>query len=464
MPSSMTNEQVKAVIYVRLSEHKGEDDPSTSPDRQRQACVTYCEAQGWEIVEVVDSDLDVSGFIKGKRLGRPGIRRIIELLPVVDKVVFLKVDRLARSVSDFMVLADMAAEEGAALVSVKEGFDLGTQFGKAMAGILAIFAELESSTISDRVRDAKGYLKTAGRWAGGTVPAGYVSTANPDGNGWVLVIDPMAAGRIRDAAARIVEGRATMYGVAQEWSKLRTDGKSTSASTVRRIILSDAVCGRQAWPHILDPLTVRSLRKLYPERAKLGRRPRISRLLSGFLRCSTCQGHLHVGPSGQGGHPAYSCARPGCQRKVGINAQRADELLTDWFLAAHGDSRRVVQVDELLDDQAEIKSIQAAIQDTTDAMAAGGSLEYLVPKLQQLRSDLDQALAGPRRRKRKVVALGKTIAQEWADGDLHARRTLLTGEVDFIRVLPTGRGMRPSMARFNIMQRDHEEELAMLTP
>jgi hypothetical protein len=39
---------------------------------------------------VIDTDLDVSGFVHGKRLERSGIKRMIQLLPHVDKVIFLK--------------------------------------------------------------------------------------------------------------------------------------------------------------------------------------------------------------------------------------------------------------------------------------------------------------------------------------------------------------------------------------
>ena len=57
---------LRAVIYTRLSSHRGDADPSTSPARRVATCRAYVEAKGWAIAthigkEGVIADLDVSG-------------------------------------------------------------------------------------------------------------------------------------------------------------------------------------------------------------------------------------------------------------------------------------------------------------------------------------------------------------------------------------------------------------------
>ncbi len=458
MTPGVTKPQVRAVVYVRLSEHKGEDDPSTSPERQREACMAYAKGQGWDVVEVVDSDLDVSGYIKGKRLARPGIRRIIELLPEVDKVVFLKVDRLARSIADFMYLADLAESHGAALVSAKEGFDLGTPFGRALAGVLAIFAELESATISDRVRDAKHYLAKIGRWAGGTVPYGYVCIENPEGKGFIITPEPVAARRIKIAAARLIAKpqRISMYGLAKEWSI--EEGRPRSATSMRNILLNDYVTGRTPFEAILDPITVRELRKLYPaDGSAKPRRKTGGRLLSGLLFCSGCEGRLVLSGGRAAQKQSYQCTKPSCPRKIGIRAGAAEQLIMAWFLAKYGDSRRGVEIDDTDTSADEAGTVRASILEVTDQMAIGGDLETLFEKLKQLRADLAVIEATPPPRRRRWV-WRDLIRDEWERADLRDRQALLQTEVRRITVRPTGRGMTPTMARFVIVEADYDAE------
>jgi site-specific DNA recombinase len=65
---------LRAAIYVRLSR---ETEETTSPERQREACLQVCKARGWELV-FVEEGIDVSGFSKG--LDRPGLQRILARL------------------------------------------------------------------------------------------------------------------------------------------------------------------------------------------------------------------------------------------------------------------------------------------------------------------------------------------------------------------------------------------------
>lgn len=188
-------ERLRAVVYIRLSSHRGDADPSTSPERQREACKAYALAKGWDLaVEIGDggivSDLNVSGSDKGLRLDRPGLRQIRDAFPSVDVVIFAKLDRLARNVVDFRAFAEEAEGHGVALVSVAESLDLTTPSGRFVATILAAFAEMEAAAIASRTLEGIAGAVGAGRWRGASAPYGYVSVPHASGKGRGLEINP----------------------------------------------------------------------------------------------------------------------------------------------------------------------------------------------------------------------------------------------------------------------------------
>ena len=67
-------------------------------------------------------------------------------------------------------------------VSASECFDTSSAMGKAMMGILAIFAQMERENIQKRVKDTYYYITAeTGSWAGGPAPYGYKNGRNEKG-------------------------------------------------------------------------------------------------------------------------------------------------------------------------------------------------------------------------------------------------------------------------------------------
>ena len=90
----------------------------------------------------------------------------------------------------FLHADESLQKRGAGLVAVEDPIDMTSPRGRAFAVMLAVFGEMEAEAIRARVRAARAQLLKDGRWAGGGIPYGYRSTANPDGPGRVLVKDP----------------------------------------------------------------------------------------------------------------------------------------------------------------------------------------------------------------------------------------------------------------------------------
>lgn len=179
-----THQIRRCVLYARLSVTKEE---SVSIARQLQSCRQYADARGWEVIgEFVDDGVSATANRPEERNGWVALLAAADF----DAVIIWKVDRLARRVLDFLHADEALQHRGAGLVAVEDPIDMTSPQGRAFAVMLAVFGEMEAEATRARVRAARAQLLKDGRWAGGGVPYGYRSAANPGGPGWVLVKDP----------------------------------------------------------------------------------------------------------------------------------------------------------------------------------------------------------------------------------------------------------------------------------
>ena len=81
----------------------------------------------------------------------------------IDVIVVWRLDRWGRSVADLMATLGELTELGVGFVSLTEALDLTTPTGRAMAGMLAIFAEFEREILRERVRAGIAQARKQGR-------------------------------------------------------------------------------------------------------------------------------------------------------------------------------------------------------------------------------------------------------------------------------------------------------------
>jgi DNA invertase Pin-like site-specific DNA recombinase len=141
--------------YARVSTDKQDTDAQRRA-LQAAGCVQIVEEQA-------------SG-----RKARPALAALLQRLEPGDVVTVWKIDRLSRNVPDFYRIAARITECGAELRSLTEAIDTAAPIGRAMLGILAVFAQLEAEHASERVRNglraARGRGKRLGRPRGVTPP------------------------------------------------------------------------------------------------------------------------------------------------------------------------------------------------------------------------------------------------------------------------------------------------------
>lgn len=119
----------------------------------------------------------------GKNTDRPDLERLIKNIQAnkISRVVVYRLDRISRNITDFYKLYSIMQEHGTGFVSVNENFDTMTPMGRAMMGILIVFAQMERESIQERVKDNYySRISMDGRWAGGPAPYGFENARTPD--------------------------------------------------------------------------------------------------------------------------------------------------------------------------------------------------------------------------------------------------------------------------------------------
>jgi DNA invertase Pin-like site-specific DNA recombinase len=142
---------LKVVGYVRVSSAE-QADSGAGLAAQRAAITAECAAKGWELVGI-EEDAGVSAKSTVKR---PGLARALSAVETheADILMVSKLDRLSRSVADFVALLSRSQKAEWKLVCLDLGLDTSTPMGEFAAHIIAAVAQLERRLIGQRTADA----------------------------------------------------------------------------------------------------------------------------------------------------------------------------------------------------------------------------------------------------------------------------------------------------------------------
>ncbi len=75
-----------------------------------------------------------------------------------------RLDRLSRSVGEFAQFLERAEKKGWTVVVLDPAVDMTTPFGRAMAGMASVFAQLERDLVSQRTKEALRAKIASGEW------------------------------------------------------------------------------------------------------------------------------------------------------------------------------------------------------------------------------------------------------------------------------------------------------------
>src|SRR5438093_7022494 len=152
----------RAGLYARISTN----DQQTLP-MQSRAMREYAARRGWTITLQVRE----VGSGAAKREAREKLLEAARRREI-DVVLVWRLDRWGRSVTDLLITLQELEHLGVGFVSLTEALDLTTPAGRAMAGLLAVFAEFEREIMRERVRAGLAHARRNGQRLGRPVTAG----------------------------------------------------------------------------------------------------------------------------------------------------------------------------------------------------------------------------------------------------------------------------------------------------
>lgn len=333
---------MKAAGYIRLSMF---DDAATGPARQRADLQRLADSHGWQLD--IYEDIDRSAY---SGVARPAYDRMMANLGDYNILACWKVDRMLRRARDLPAIQDACRAHGVEFHSATEGRLGGGPGGDFILGLFAGLAELESATISLRVRSSQDHLLAEGRWIGGVVPYGYRAVDNPQGPGRVLQVDDDQAAVLAEACRRVVAGESarSIAWDLNERGVVSTRGGPWSSRVLARMLRSSVLIGQvnrggkvlvgddgmplQVRPPAVDPFLWRRTVAELDARTTGPRRRAGSTLLGGLVTCGRC-GSSMFGWTRDTAQASYTCnARsqfgPDVCGGNSINRRRLDRLVT----------------------------------------------------------------------------------------------------------------------------------------
>jgi DNA invertase Pin-like site-specific DNA recombinase len=151
----------RAGLYARVSTN----DQQTIP-LQIRALREYAARRGWTIaLQVKEVGSGASERQQREKLLEAARRREI------DVVLVWRLDRWGRSVTDLLATLQELEHLGVGFVSLTEALDLTTPAGRAMAGLLAVFAQFQRDILRERVRAGLAHARQNGKRLGRPITA-----------------------------------------------------------------------------------------------------------------------------------------------------------------------------------------------------------------------------------------------------------------------------------------------------
>ena len=146
---------LRAGLYARVSTN----DQTLA--MQNRAMREYAARRGWTItMQIREVNSGAAWREARERLLEAARRREIDL------VLVWRLDRWGRSVTDLLATLQELEHLGVGFVSLTEALDLTTPAGRAMAGLLAVFAAFEREILQERTKAGLAHARQNGKRLG----------------------------------------------------------------------------------------------------------------------------------------------------------------------------------------------------------------------------------------------------------------------------------------------------------
>jgi DNA invertase Pin-like site-specific DNA recombinase len=183
--------QLRVALYARVSTDK------QSTENQLEELRQAAERLGWQVAEEF-VDRGISGA-KGRK-DRPKLDALLKGVArkEFDVVAAWSVDRLGRSLIDLVNLLQELHSTGVDLYLHQQGINTTTPAGRAIFGMMGVFAEFERALIQERIRAGLARAKKSGTKSGQAI--GRPKTS-PDTEARIRELRARGMGILKIAAA-----------------------------------------------------------------------------------------------------------------------------------------------------------------------------------------------------------------------------------------------------------------------
>lgn len=394
----------------------------------------------------------IDGGYSGKDLNRPAIQKLIEDCKnhKIDAVFVFKLDRISRSQRDTLYLIEEVFNKyDVSFISMRENFDTSTPFGKAMIGVLSVFAQLERETILERTRIGLKKRAEAGLWrGGGKIPFPY----RYDRNTGTLIPIPEQVELLHKMISLYISGKSfNVIGKIVGMDESMVETRILSITNTGKVPYKDEVYDGQHEAVVSDELYEEILRV-----NKVRSREKYERhyLLSGKVFCGHCGAKYRYQKWGkrlimycysqQKSKPRY-IKDPNCNNKRWDTFEVEDAVLEELFkmsldLDLFKKTFNIATVNVKNEYRTRLEEITKQINNLLNNIASGiavGETNKKINELEKEKETIEEKLTqSEQKEKDNKVSLNmiKNLKATWFDMDFDEQRRIIEHLIDKVIV------------------------------
>lgn len=394
----------------------------------------------------------IDGGYSGKDLNRPAIQKLIEDCKnhKIDAVFVFKLDRISRSQRDTLYLIEEVFNKyNVSFISMRENFDTSTPFGKAMIGVLSVFAQLERETILERTRIGLKKRAEAGLWrGGGKIPFPY----RYDRNTGTLVPIPEQVELLHKMISLYISGKSfNVIGKIVGMDESMVETRILSITNTGKVPYRDEVYDGKHEAVVSDELYEEILRV-----NKVRSREKYERhyLLSGKVFCGHCGAKYRYQKWGkrlimycysqQKSKPRY-IKDPNCNNKRWDTFEVEDAVLEELFkmsldLDLFKKTFNIATVNVKNEYRSRLEEITKQIKNLLNNIANGIAVEETNNKINELEKEKEtieeKLIESDQKEKDNKVSLNmiKNLKSTWFDMDFDEQRRIIEHLIDKVIV------------------------------
>ena len=394
----------------------------------------------------------IDGGYSGKDLNRPAIQRLIEDCKnhKIDAVFVFKLDRISRSQRDTLYLIEEVFNKyDVSFISMRENFDTSSPFGKAMIGVLSVFAQLERETILERTRIGLKKRAEAGLWrGGGKIPFPY----RYDRNTGTLVPIPEQVELLHKMISLYISGKSfNAIGKIVGMDESMVETRILSITNTGKVPYRDEIFDGQHEAVVSDELYEEILRV-----NKVRSREPYERhyLLSGKVYCGHCGAKYRYQKWGkrlimycysqQKSKPKY-IKDPNCKNKRWDTFEVEDAVLEELFkmsldIDLFKKTFNIASVNVKNELKARLEEIKKQINNLLNFIASGIAVDETNKKITELEKEKivieEKLLSSDKKEKDNKVSLNMitNLKATWFDMDFDEQRRIIEHLIDKVVV------------------------------